>query len=143
MAYEIINGSKVLLKFSDSSGSEDIVACSTSCVVNINQDFDSVVCKDTNTSWQQNIPKTKSWDMSVDALYAITTTGKNWADVVDLILNSKKVYVVVEAGNGTGSMTLSGTGYIESTSLTANADENATFSASIKGDGALTSQVNP
>jgi predicted secreted protein len=138
MAKEIINGSKVLLKFSSSGTTENVVACSTSCVVNINQDFDSVVCKDTSTSWQQNTPKTKSWDMSIDGLYVLGNTpssdGNNWSEIVSFILGSELVSVVLEVG---GTVMYSGVGYFESTSLTANADENATFSASIKGNGEL------
>ena len=150
-----INGSNVMVKFGDDEATAMPLACSTSCTVNINQDFKEVVCKNPTTvedkGWTNKTPSKKSWDMSIDALYVINTGANeaSWKDVVDAILAAKEVQVVFEAtdpeaqSGETQAYILKGKAYISNTSLTAPAEEDSTFSLTLDGNGALTSSETP
>jgi len=145
---KIVNGSNVLIKFGE-VGSEEIIACSTSCTVNINMEAKDVVCKNATTDadmeWKQFTPGMKRWDMTVDGLYVINPDGANeigWPDIVDKIIDAEQVTVVFDAIDTELTVwqhTMTGTGYITSTSLTAGAKEDATFSLSFTGNGKLDS----
>lgn len=144
---QIINGSNVAVKFG-TAGSEAPIACSTSCTVDINQELKEVVCKGNNTDagWKGVTPKQKSWTMSIDNLYVINTETNeaSWSDVVDAIINATEVSVIFEATDDaaasgeTEKYTLTGKAYVESTSLTAPAEEDSTFSVTLTGNGKLT-----
>ena len=149
----IINGSNVVIKFKKSdapAGSEQAIACATSCTVNINQDFKDIACKpddptkQENQQWKTVTPGIKSWDMSADALYVDdqSITSNTWETVVKTILASDAVDVVLEVhlfpeGESPKVLSLEGSGFIASTSLTAAAKEDSTFSMNITGSGEL------
>lgn len=138
----VINGSNLVVQFG-TSGSEKVVLCSTSCAVNISADTKEVVCKG-GGGWKNLTAGSKGWDMSVDGLYVESAAGGGniFSDIFDAIAAGTEVSVIFgEENPTTGQITYKGSAYITSTSLTAPADDNSTFSATFTGTGALTKAV--
>lgn len=145
---QIISGGSVAIKFG-TTGSEAPIACSTNYTVDINQEMKDVVCRTTDTEskgWKQVIAGDKSWSMTSDNLYVVNVEANEagWSDVVDAIVNATEVSVIfevtddeAEAGE-VSKYTLAGKAYVESTSLTSAAKEDATFSVTLTGNGKLT-----
>ena len=120
------------------------VACSTSCVMTVNQDFSDATCKDAD-SWVSKIEGTKSWEMSVDALYmdydASGTAG--FVDLSQMIVEGpNSCSVAFEEINNpyatTNGNIWTGTAVLTTASLTGDDNATATYSASLMGSGKLT-----
>lgn len=134
----IINGSDLVIKWG-ASGSEEVVVCSTSCTATITAEMKAVKCKGSG-KWKSNTPGDKSFELSVDALYieSATGTGKVFADIFDSIAGDIEVSVVFGLDSPTtGDSLYTGNAYFSTTSLTAAAGEDATFSATLVGNGEL------
>ena len=128
----IQNATDVVLKITTADGLE-AVAHSTSASLSVNMDLRDSTTK-SSAGWQENLGGLKSWEMSGDAFVDIS--GPTGADV-------EQLYTVLEARTavtctfGLTGMLYTGTALITSISIDAGVEENATFSISLTGTGAL------
>lgn len=131
-----------------------VVAAATTCTVTINNVIESADTKDNEGVWDEGEITGKNWSMSVGALMPVG--GDNAAaDIKDLtaaVLEDSTVEVKFEQTNGAKNRTevtgegkdivsLGGKAFIESLSLNADAKKNASYTANLKGDGALTADA--
>ena len=128
----IQNATDVVLSVTTADGLE-AVAHSTSCSLSVNVDLRDSTTKSSG-GWADNLGGLKSWEMSGDAFVDIA--GPTGADV-------EQLYTVLEARTavsctfGLSGMLYTGTAIITSISIDAGVEENATFSISLTGTGAL------
>ena len=128
----IQNATDVVLSVTTADGLE-AVAHSTSCSLSVNVDLRDSTTKSSG-GWADNLGGLKSWEMSGDAFVDIA--GPTGAD-------EEQLYTVLEARTavsctfGLSGMLYTGTAIITSISIDAGVEENATFSISLTGTGAL------
>lgn len=116
------------------------VACATDATLTLNIAMREVLCKDT-AAWRNILPGVRSWSVSGSGLHDIgATNGGN--DLAMLGIN--RTYVVVKLSTEeSGEFYLTGSGYVgECTINSPGAEENATYSFSIEGDGELSTGTN-
>lgn len=132
-----------------SGGNWVLVACSTSCSLNLSNATIETTCKkDTagalqDASVRHTIAGQQTWNMSVDGLLDLTSggTGQNsFADLMDLAINRNDIIVAFSTGNE-GQAEYVGMGFISSIDATAGVDDFATYSCTIEGNGDLTKRT--
>ena len=134
-----VSGKNLIVSF---GSTPELIACSTSCTLSLNQAVTEATCKDTD-SWTYQIPAAKSWEITCDALYQDTVTGNSYHDLAQFILaGPNDVAVVFEEINNPNLTVTDNTwsGQAVLTSLVLNGDDNApaTYSATFTGNGPLT-----
>ena len=128
----IQNATNVVLSVTTAAGL-DAIAHSTSCSLSVNLDLRDSTTKSSD-GWAANLGGLKSWEMSGDGFVDITATDD--ADIEEL-------YTLFETRTpatctfGLTGMLYTGTAIITSISIDAGVEENATYSISLTGTGAL------
>lgn len=130
------------------------VAFATSCQLQVSANLEDTSTKDSTGSWDDQEIVSKSWSMSVDALYnagGTDATGLNAQEMLDLLLAGNRVEVrfcVTGGAQNRESLTATstmaeyeGSAWINDLSVTAANKSNASYSASLTGDGALTKRA--
>mgnify|MGYP004683325005 CR=1 FL=1 len=130
------------------------VALATSCQLQVSANLEDTSTKDSTGSWDEQEIVSKSWSMSVDALYnagGTDATGLNAQEMLDLLLAGNRVEVrfcVTGGAQNRESLTATstmaeyeGSAWINDLSVTAANKSNASYSASLTGDGALTKRA--
>lgn len=87
-------GSELQL-FIGSGSSATVIACSTSCSVNVDADTIDVSCKDTG-KWGASVNGSISWSISSDALFTIPANGDTrygYNKLMDALISGEKVRV--------------------------------------------------
>ena len=119
----------------------NLIGVSTSCSISMSADMRDTSNKDT-AGWKKVVPGQKSWTVSTEALLA-HSVAYNFGYLYGLWYNKTALTIYVKSvSNPTGDYYWTGTAYINSLNLTAGNEQNATFSVSLQGDGALT-QTDP
>ena len=114
----------------------------------------STITKDTIGNQAVNIVTGYSWTISSDNVMAWkgdtnntdTPAGNSYEDLLKLLIQGTKVDVSFAIGTGFNTTTgwteagsvVSGSGYVTDASVTADVNDNATFSITITGSGDLT-----
>ncbi len=133
---------------------EKCVAFATNCQLQVSANLEDTSTKDSTGSWDEQEIVSKSWSMSVDALYnagGTDATGLNAQEMLDLLLAGNRVEVrfcVTGGAQNRESLTATstmaeyeGSAWINDLSVTAANKSNASYSASLTGDGALTKRA--
>lgn len=144
---KVINGSDLMLFLSGTS-----IAFATNHKLAINAETVETSSKDSGGKWVAKAVRKLSWNMSTENLYSVDGAGKTYDDLftmmtgrqeIDAVFSLEKDYAtkadeVPEAG-WTPITTGQYKGKVVITSLELNAPngENATFTASFEGVGAL------
>lgn len=134
-----IKGNAVIFSIYDTSAYEPI-ACITSSSLSESVEIDEVETK----CDPGNIVKTPgsySYEITGDGIYIDESVdiGKQSHDKLKDLLRAKTLITWSMATGITSPVTEYGTGYITSLDLTGDAGENATFTFTISGTGAITS----
>ena len=129
---------------------EKCVAFSTSCQLQVSANLEDTSTNDSTGIWDEQEIVGKSWSMSVDALYnagGTDATGLNAQEMLDLLLAGQQVQVRFSVTGGaqnreslTATSTMAeydGSAWINDLSVTAANKSNASYSASLTGNGAL------
>lgn len=132
------------------------IAFSTNHTLNVNADVTSTATKDNGGGeWQTNEVSLLSWESSTENLCGDPRSGYSYDELFDLMIKKEPVklvfglkstlptageYYEVPEGGWTpkASSGYSGTALLTALSLNAPCGENATFSATFTGTGALT-----
>lgn len=145
---QVINGGDLMLFLGGTS-----IAFSTSHKLSISAETVETSSKDNGGKWVAKAVRKLSWNMSTENLYSLDGAGKTYDDLftmmtgrteIDAIFTVEKDYATkadeVPAGGWVPMTTGQYKGKVVITSLELNAPngDNATFTASFEGVGALT-----
>lgn len=130
----ILNATDVILKVTVDDGLKAIAHC-TSASISINMDLRDSTTKSSG-GWQDNLGGLRSYELSGDAFVDIVEDTEK-SDILELwtVWNQRTAVIV---SFGIAGMLYEGTALITSLSIDAGVEENATFSISLTGSGALT-----
>nr|DAD94564.1 MAG TPA: major tail protein [Siphoviridae sp. ctREU2] len=150
-----INGSDLMI-FLDLEGTGEnykSIAFATSHSLSISAETVETSSKDTGGKWVSKAPRKLSWTMNTENLYSVDGEGSTYDDLFTIMTDRKELDVVfslekdyatkkdeVPTGGWTPITTGQYKGKVVITSLELNAPngDNATFTASFEGVGALT-----
>lgn len=135
-----IKGNTVILSIWDESNSYDPVACLTSNSISESVEVDEVETK-CDPGNAVKTPGTYSYEISAEGIYIdeAVDTGKTSHALLKGYMRAK-TEITWKMDTGLTSPTAEyGTGYITSLELTGDSGENANFSVTISGTGAITS----
>ena len=129
----ILNATDVTLSITPTGGSLTAVAHSTSASISMNMDLRDSTTKSSG-GYQANLGGLRSWEVSGDAFVEIgSITG---ADIEEL-WTTWEARTAVAVKFGASGMEYTGDALITSISIDAGVEENATYSISLTGTGAL------
>ena len=134
-----ISGDVVIFSIYDGTDSYDPIACVTSSALSESVEVDSVQTK----CDPGNVVQTAgaySYEITGDGIYIdeAVDTNKFSHELMKDLLRAKTLITWSMATGVTSPTTEYGTGYITALELTGEAGENATFSFTISGTGAIT-----
>lgn len=151
-----INGSDLMLFIGTGNGDSvtyKSIAFATSHKLSISAETVETSSKDSGGKWTSKAVRKLSWNMSTDNLFSLDGEGSTYDDLFDLMTGRTEIDVVfslekdyaskadeVPSGGWTPMTTGQYKGKVVITSLELNAPngDNATFTASFEGVGALT-----
>ena len=130
----ILNATDVVLSVTVDDGLKAIAHC-TSASISMNMDLRDSTTKSSG-GWQDNLGGLRSYELSGDAFVDIVEDTEK-SDILELwtVWNQRTAVIV---SFGIAGMLYEGTALITSLSIDAGVEENATFSISLTGSGALT-----
>lgn len=125
---------------------EKAIAFATSCTVHISANLEESSTKDSTNDWSEQEITGLSWDISTDALFSVDvdSNGVNATNAIDLILAKTAVTVDFEPTQGTknretaSGVRYSGQALVNDISINATNRQNASYTLSATGTGALT-----
>ena len=130
----ILNATDVVLSVTVDDGLKAIAHC-TSASISINMDLRDSTTK-SSAGWQDNLGGLRSYELSGDAFVDLVEDTEK-SDILELwTVWNQRASVIVSFG--ISGMLYEGTAFITSLSIDAGVEENATFSISLTGSGALT-----
>ena len=146
-----INGSNVIIRISSDAGSTyDIFGFATSATLSLNMDTRDVTSKQ-DCGWRALKGGMKSWSLSGDGFLTYlqvageieqTTLTTALFDRAELLVD----FTTWDCENDTiiaGDANFSGSVLVTSYEITGGVEDNATYSFTFEGTGALTEGVNP
>jgi len=125
-----------------------LVAYSTSATININHSPRTTTNKESN-GFEEVMEGLRSWDVSVDALYAwldpsgSAISNETLSEIFTGFIHTRASFTLTfgVTSSTTGDTKYTGTAWVTSASLTAPMEDTATFSVSFQGSGALTQTI--
>lgn len=118
------------------------IAHATSCELSLSHSPRDTSTKD-SAGETERAPGKLDWSISADALYAIDyTDSEGMTELFDAIENNEKLKIKFSS-EVVGDQEYDGEGYVTDLSLNAGVEENASYSVSIAGTGALTKTTIP
>lgn len=146
----VVEKGKDLMLFRENGGTYKAFACATSHTLTSSRDMIDSSCKDSGV-FGNSRPGKGSWSITTDNLMVITS----YDELMDAQLEGTKLKVAFAlAGNAvegempSGGWTIGetgrqGFGYVTEVTATASNGEDATYSATITGDGELKKLTSP
>lgn len=155
----VINGSDLMLFINTGTAEVPVyksIAFATSTKLSLSTETIETSSKDSGGKWVNKEARKLSWNMTSDNLFSLDGEGQNFGDLFSMWTERKKIDVVfslekdyltktdeVPADGWTPITTGQYKGKVIITSLEANAPDgdNATYTVSFEGTGALTKTV--
>lgn len=130
----------VVIPATDPIEYEDIsVAHATSCEISFTHSAREVLTKDSGGDTQR-LPGLRDWSLSCEALYANdyseVTDRKGMTEIYASLKTGQKVKLKFSSAE-VGDHEFEGEGFVDNISLNAGLEENASYSASFAGTGAI------
>lgn len=125
-----------------------LIAYSTNATININHSPRTITNKE-SSGWDEIMEGLRSWDISVDAMYAwldasgSAITGETLSELFTAYITTRASFSVTfgVTSSGTGDTKYTGTVWMTSASLTAPLEDSSTYTATFQGSGALTQTI--
>ena len=125
-----------------------LVAYSTNATININHSPRSTTNKE-SSGFEENMEGLRSWEVSVDALYALldpsgsAISNETLSEIFTGYWATRAKFSLTfgTTGSTTGDTKYVGDAWLTSVALTAPLEDTATFSATFQGTGALTQTI--
>ena len=132
---KVINGSDIVLKVDGT-----IIACSTSHTIELTNAVREIACKGSGDFTSAEYGRF-SWTVSTDALFNLGLSDVTYSALMALML--AKTTIAIDSyydqdGDTLNTLSLTGNAIITSISQVAGDNENASYSVSMQGTGALT-----
>lgn len=127
----ILNATDCVLSVT-TGGSLQAVAHSTSASISMNMDLRDSTTK-SSAGYQENLGGLRSWEVSGDAFVEIGAGDGN----IEALWDTWEARTAVVVNFGATDMIYSGSALITAISIDAGVEENATYSISLTGTGAL------
>lgn len=134
-----VNGNLVLFKIGE-TGSEAVLACSTSSSLTLNEEDIVASCKD-GDQWTSSIGGNKSATIETSGLYGDPATT-DFDKLADLIITGPNLVDFVFGTETAGSTVYKGQLRLSSTNCTADDNALGTYSGSFNSVGEVTTEVN-
>lgn len=117
------------------SGSDVILYCKT-CTINVEQDLPDSTNKG-SSGWEDHLNGLRRWSIDFDGAFDATGSGLLASEIVAIIV-ARTADSTIKFGTSAAAATgFTGSGTFKSLSITGAVEDTATFSGSIKGNGAL------
>lgn len=117
------------------SGS-DVVLWTKNCTLNIEQDLPDGTTKD-SLGWEEHLNGVRRWSIDFDGAFDVSGSGMTPNEIVAIII-ARTADSVIKFGTSASAATgYTGNGTFQSISISAPMEDVATFSGSIKGNGAI------
>ncbi len=134
----VFNGTDLLIK-TGTSGSEVTIGHTTSCSISLTQDLPDATTKD-SSGWSEVIAGVKGGSISFDGLVDYSDSNNAVDLIADLVAGTAVSFVFGTAVSG--ETIYSGSGYIDSIEITADAESPVSYSGSITITGSVTTGSN-
>ena len=133
----IVNATDVVIKLIDGAGNTPTanLLFATSASLSISMDLRDSTTKASN-GFQDNLAGLKSWEVSGDGFVDLTSTANSTKGLITQMLSATPE-VEVRFGTTASGEFYTGSAFITSISIDAGVEENATYSISLQGNGAL------
>jgi len=135
----LINGTDLIVKIGT-----DTVAYATSCSLELSADEIDQTSKDSG-GWKDIASGLRSWNISCDALYvnnAAAATTEGFPELTTALIARTAVTVhFTFVTPATGDYVYEGSAILSSLSLSTGVEDQATYSATFNGTGALTQNL--
>jgi len=137
----IMNATDVLIQFSTDGATYDEVGRMTNASLSISMETRDTSNKD-SAGFRELLGGQRSWSLAGDGLVVYSLTGADgYSDLFGYWNNRTNLYIKFGSVSG-GEKNYSGRGFITSLDQEAGVEDNATFSFSLEGTGALTETTN-
>lgn len=137
----IMNATDVLIQFSTDGATYDEVGRMTNASLSISMETRDTSNKD-SAGFRELLSGQRSWSLAGDGLVVYSLTGADgYSDLFGYWNNRTNLYIKFGSVSG-GEKNYSGRGFITSLDQEAGVEDNATFSFSLEGTGALTETTN-
>ena len=138
----ILNATDVVISIHDTAGTAhgsvvDKLLFATSASLSVTRDLRDSTTKSSD-GWSESLAGLKSWEMSGDGFVEFTNTDSNTKNIKELFAQMVASDAAVEVKFSDGTTYYVGSAFITSLSVDAGVEENATYSISLTGNGALT-----
>jgi len=148
MANGILNGTDLKVYITPSGGSATLIAYATSGTININHSPRTITNKE-SAGWDESMEGLRSWDVSVDAMYAWLDAdggaigGLTLSELFSTLIETRaKASITFGVTTTTaGDTKYTGDIWMTSASLNSPLEDSSTFSASFQGSGQLSQAV--
>ena len=134
MTADVINGTDIGVYIDGT-----LIAHATNGTLNVSMSPRDTTSKDSG-GWKTVLPGLKEWSIDVDALLAYDSANEMQSDLFTLLSNGTQVTVKFST-EATADDRYTGSAYVTGTPITAGVEDNATYSASLVGDGTLTKEA--
>lgn len=131
----MIEGKDILLYIEEDSTFVE-VACGRTCTLTLTSTFINITNPDVY-EWTKRIPDIKNWSISGEGLIDLSKVASS-PRLSEYIIEGQRVRIKFTVGSGTSFVIYDGYGYLTTITQTGNADDFATYSYQIIGDGKLT-----
>ena len=136
-----MNATDVLIQFSTDGATYDEVGRMTNASLSISMETRDTSNKD-SAGFRELLSGQRSWSLAGDGLVVYSLTGADgYSDLFGYWNNRTNLYIKFGSVSG-GEKNYSGRGFITSLDQEAGVEDNATFSFSLEGTGALTETTN-
>jgi len=132
----IQNATNVVLSVTTAAGLEPIAHC-TSASISVNMDLRDSTTKSSD-GWQDNLGGLKSWELSGDAFVEVDPSSDGNKAYLEELYDEFADREAITCTFGMTGLTFTGQALITSISIDAGVEENATYSISLTGTGAIT-----
>lgn len=132
----IQNATDVVLSITTATGLEPIAHC-TSASISVNMDLRDSTTK-SSEGWQDNLGGLKSWELSGDAFVEVDPATDGSKAYLEELYDEFVDREAITCTFGMTGLTFTGQALITSISIDAGVEENATYSISLTGTGAIT-----
>lgn len=136
-ATSVMNSTDVVIRIGTDGVTYETIGLMTNASMSVTMSTRDISSKD-SSGWMEVLEGQKSWTLSGEGLVVYNNSGKATPDDLYTHLSGRTLLYVEFGSETTGEMYYSGTGYLTEFSTDASVEDNATYSFSFQGTGALT-----
>lgn len=136
MAKNVLRGRSLTVGVNTTAGNYTNIALATSCKISLGSSTVDSTTKDDSEDWEEIDIITRNWSLTSDSLIKATESAAvkgSATNIIDAWLNKTLLYVQFTIGG----IAYKGEAYVTQCDADGSVKQNATFSATLTGTGAL------